>query len=228
MEEPTIAAWLKHMEHLGYDLLPQLHPRCPGHQGLLVAIRRTPTLAHFDPEALRLPVVDTQGLVTVTTFHLEPTLRLPISVAVGRILVSDRVNKRLGFFSFGGTLEGVAVPHMTLYVVRSPAPLLALSPGFRPTVADQLAAEAEALIARNRVRWGVNDMLFRQRLAQTAPMELYVGVIHSLLTQYARTPALRHSFPALYATLQAEKEWLMREGRWPAQPTPVDQLLAPD
>ena len=88
---------LRHMEHWGYDLADPPHPRSPGYGRLLVAIRRTPTEDHYDPEAIQLHLCSAQGPPARTTIHLDTSLDGPARVSAGHVELTDRFNKRRGF-----------------------------------------------------------------------------------------------------------------------------------
>ncbi|MFQ5814516.1 MAG: hypothetical protein ACE5I2_15160 [Anaerolineae bacterium] len=43
------------------------------------------------------------------------------------MIIRDRVDKVVGFFTYGGWLESISVPGETVYSLRSPAPILELT-----------------------------------------------------------------------------------------------------
>jgi hypothetical protein len=221
-----LAAVQRRMQHLGFELLERPHPNSPGHSGLIVAIRPQPTRQHFDPEAIHLPLADAGGNVSQGSLHLGSTLDSSRRVAPGRLVVSDRVDKRLGFFTFGAWLTVLPAPEATYFAFQSSAPVLELSSGARSTAGYQLAAETEALLARARVRWGRQDSDFLQRLGQIDPLSFYIATVHSILSSYA-TAAVYNGLRVLCSQLREERRWLQQTGRWPAQPQTLDQLLLP-
>jgi hypothetical protein len=68
MDEQSI---LHRMEHWGYYLLPKSHRESPGYTGLLVAIRETPTREHFDPESIRLRIIEEGKETSWATFRSD-------------------------------------------------------------------------------------------------------------------------------------------------------------
>lgn len=222
-----LAAIQQRMHNLGFELLERTHPDSPGYSGLIVAIRPHPTLQHFDPEAIHLLLADSGGNVSQTDLHLSSHLEGPGRIVLGRLVVNDRVDKRLGFFTFGACLTVHSATEGSYFVIQSSAPVLELSGSLREGVADQLAAETEALLARLHVQWGRRDGEFVQRLAQIDPLTFYIAAIHSILTMFAGSIALRNGSHALNSRLREEQRWLQQTGRWPAHPPTLDLLLVP-
>lgn len=218
---------LHRMEHWGYYLLPKSHPESPGYTGLLVAIRETPTVEHFDPESIHLRIIEEDKDTYWATFRLKVFFEKSKHVGPGKVSLCDRIDKRVDFFTFGGLLEAVSIPGETVYSLRSPAPILDYY-GSPESVAAQLAFETEALIAVQVARWGSNEYEFLRPLAQMDPFELYLACIHSILKHYQQSPVLRRSFYHFYTALLREKKWLIEVDQWPAMPNDLNQLFAPD
>jgi hypothetical protein len=215
------------MENWGYFLLPRSHPRCPGYTGLLVAIREKPTEKHFDPEALRLSLLDQFTMPGPTTLTLHTSLARSRRVLPGSVVVRDRLNKQEEFFTFGGTLESVAVPGETVYSLRSAAPVLWLAPE-GDSVADQLAGEFGRLLGELRAVAKMSETDLRGQLMQIGPQRLYVASICSMLADYERNPSLRECYHEFDVMLHEEKEWLEEAHEWPTKPLALEQLLAPN
>ena len=215
------------MENWGYYLLPKQHPHSPGYSGLLVAIRETPTEMHFDPESMRLRLTDAHGAADWTTQSLRWFFRGTRRVFPGRVILRDRIDKRVAFFAFGGSVEATHIPGEAVYSLRSPAPVLRLT-GPPETTPDQLAFETEVALGELAARWIPNEDEFARRLAQMNPLQLYLASLHSILARYKQTFALREIFHDLYNALLAEKRWLMKTGQWPATPLSLEELLAPN
>ncbi|MGD9099327.1 MAG: hypothetical protein PVF45_02525 [Anaerolineae bacterium] len=215
------------MENWGYYLLPKLHQHSPGYTGLLVAIREIPTGMHFDPESIRLKLQDEDGAADWATLGLRSPFWESRHVCPGRVILRDRVDKRVEFFVFGGSLEATSVPSETVYSLRSPAPILELTepPGSIP---DQLASETEVVVGELEARWGLNEEGFARRLAQVATPQFYLASLHSILARYKHSRALRETFHDLYDALLEEKCRLMEAGQWSVTPFGLEELLAPD
>ena len=223
MDESSL---LRQVSNWGYYLLPRSHPHSPGHPGLLIAIRQTPTEMHFDPETVQLHLCGSDGSSEAVTLTLTSSLHGSSRVCPGMVILHDRVDKRADFFVFGGSLEASFSPGETVYSLYSTAPILPVTEdgqGF----SDQLAFETQAMIGRLQAGWGAYDKAFEQRLAQVDPVELYLACLQSIWQRYEKAPALRHSFPRFYADLAQERQWLAQAQQWPAHPVGLDDLLAP-
>jgi hypothetical protein len=218
---------LSRMQYSGYELLAAPHTRSPGFGGLLVAIRAAPTLAHFDPEIIRLCLIDPASNPYTTTLQLTSHLSGPQRVGPGRVVVSDRLNKRLGYFIYGGMVEAICVSRQTIYQITSPAPLFVLNRSTWDELGEQLAVETEALFARLSAAWRTDHAGFRRRLAQTEPLMLYAATLRSLHLLYSRSQALRRMFPRLFDVIRAEERWVSSNGQLPSAVVPLEELLDP-
>jgi hypothetical protein len=226
MNESQTAHLVHQLTNWGYYLLPRSSPHSPGHTGLLVAIRETPTRAHFDPESIRAQLLDEDGVPEWTTLHREWHFPASCRVCAGRVILRDRVKKAAEFFTFGGTLESIVVPGETVYSLRSPAPIVELF-GKTSGPTDDFVFKIEALFAELHAEWGMDDAGFGRRLGQTDPEQLYVASLDLLLTQLKQTRVLREGHPELYTLLLEERDWLKKVNRWPVELPTLGQLLAP-
>jgi hypothetical protein len=220
-------ALFKAMEHWGYHLLSLAHRDSPGHTGLLVAIRKQPTSRHYDPKMVRLPMRDVKGTVTWRTLSWLSPLAGSSQVCLGRVILGDRLDKRIEFFTFGGSLEVTYEPGEMICLLRSEAPILELT-GPKETIPNLMAAETESLIAEAHARWGRNDEGFSRRLADIDPFQFYLASLHSILLRYEHVHTLELTYHELCEALHREQNWLVTEGLWPASPPMLEDLLAPD
>jgi hypothetical protein len=202
---------LREMAHLGFATLLPVHPHCPGYRILAVALRHHPTYAHFDPERVTLSLYRSGDQPEVVHWQRQTPLRRPLPACPGPVVITDRVNKRVQFFTFGGTLQLVADGHEpgTVYwVLTSPAPILPLHHDLMPGQDDQLAAECEAFLARLDARERVAGEDLMARLAELDPLQRYAGCIVAITDEYQQTLRLRQAFPDLYRLLKQERAWL--------------------
>ncbi len=214
------------MEDWGYFLLPKSHPDSPGYTGLLVAIREMPTKAHFDPEMMRLRILDRSGIATWITLRVKPPFREPRCVCPGKVILYDRINRRVDFFVFGGSLEAASRPGETVYSLHSPAPILEMT-GDLESIPDQLASETEAMMSELLAKWEPEESAFDRRLAQVDPSQFYLASLRSILVRYGQNPHLQVAFHNFYVWLHHEKEWLVKQGRWSDASPTLEELLAP-
>jgi hypothetical protein len=154
--EPTQIAWLApRLADLGF-LLDRDIPR-GGHDALLlVAMRPTATLRHFDPERIEYWATDSEGRGRPAELTVASTMPLQRSVNWGPIEIVDRFEITNMFVSFGGMLLADRVvepshPGETAVIAAfsSPGPILANGGHSQPY--DQFSAELAAFFARMMV-----------------------------------------------------------------------------
>lgn len=210
----------------GYYLLPRAHPDSPGCTGLEVVLRPEPTHLHYDPESLHLRLLEGDQ-VTETTLTPASPLVETARVCPGLVTLRDRMDKRVDFFSFGGSLAGQAGPDKVIYRLESPAPILEC---FNNSAAlpDQLASEVGLMLSVFKARCGPDNEGFATRLARIEPLQLYIASLASILLRYQRTSALQRTYHDLYTALLREKTWLQQTGQWPAQPLTLGKLFEVD
>lgn len=227
MTEIEAVDLLRHMERWGYDLTEPPHPRSPGYNRLIVAMRRRPTEEHYDPEAIHLHLCGAQGTPVRTTVHRDTTVSQPANICPGRLELSDRVNARRGFFTYGATIDRGSTPDETVIDIRSPAPILELTGTLDETIAEQLVSETEAQWAKTRAQWGADDIGFTRSLASKPPQNLYASTVLSLWEAYQHSRILRQTFPQFYAMLRRELEWAKKLEGTQAALQPLDEMMRP-
>lgn len=222
MNEQSVFALMKDW---GYYPVDKSHPDSLGYTGLMVAIRKEPTGNHFDPQALHLCLQDEYGLARGTTLSMLSPPESTGHVCPGIIRIQDRTDKRVHFYTFGGSLEMAVQPDEMMLTFHSPAPILEL--GAHPeSVQNQIAAEAGEMLAEIEVKWGFDERAFNRRLAGIDPFQFYLAIMQSLLDRYARVRALKETEHALHQALQREKDWLVSKHQWPAKPPSIEGLFA--
>lgn len=223
MDEESV---LELVKSWGYRPLTKPHPDSLGYGRLLVAIRKQPTEQHFDPQRLHLRLRDEHGLAKWRTLSWLSPLEGSGHVCPCLITLHDRSDKRVYFFTFGGTLEATPGADKTVYELRSPAPILELT-GRDETVQDQLASETGELLGEIEVQWKADEKGFSRRLAQVDPAQFYLATLQSLPHRYEHTHALEDTYHELHDALCREREWLAEKGQWPTQSAALEDLLAP-
>lgn len=216
---------ISQVENWGYLLLPPSHPESPGYSGLLVAMRPMPTSKHFDPELLHLHVVSTQGRPEGMSFHRAPPFKTEQRVTVCEVKLSDRYNKAVEFFTFGGWLETAEYADETIFSLRSSAPIIFLTPRV-DTPSDQLVSEVQVQLNMLRAEWGAREAEFERRLAGLSPRVLYEAALRSLLEKYGHSHALHDTFAPFYRLLTREAEWLRTHDAWTDSGQTLEQLFA--
>jgi len=213
------------VEGWGYRTYPRLEGGEFGYARLLVAIRKEPTLEHYDPQRLRFRLRDDGGEVRWrTATWLVPVLESG-HICPGLVVLTDRRDRRVEFFTFGGTVEVISDPSVLIYAFKSVAPILELV-GPRETVSDHLAYEAEVILAELEERWDEQyDTGFAERLSEIDPATLYAATVNTVLQRYRGSAALQQAYSAFYAALEKEKGYLSARGLWPSQPLQAGDLV---
>jgi hypothetical protein len=222
MDRESIAAAV---EGWGYRAYPRSEGGEFGYARLLVAIRKEPTVEHYDPQRLRFRLRSHSGEVRWRT----ATWLVPVSesghICPGPVALTDRRDKRVVFFTFGGTVEVISDPSVLIYTFNSVAPILELTMP-RETVSDHLAYEAEVILAELEERWDEHyDTGFAERLAEIDPATLYVAILNTILQRYRGALALEQAYSAFYAAIEKEKAYLSVGGLWPPQPLQAADLV---
>jgi hypothetical protein len=167
----------------GYAFEPDCSPDAPAHSRLRVVLRAHPTHAHYDPEHVTLPIITRlREIEPLRVFHPWPADRA-YTATLGRVILQDRVGKRVEAFTFGGSVTIDSEPEYVVLRLESPAPILALQ--FPASVSDHLVAAIEGLLAQRRA---AHDMAgephqLEARLAELAPAVLYQACLRSLANQ---------------------------------------------
>ena len=144
----------------------------------------------------------------------------------GWIILRDRFDESVEFFTFGGALEETSGVDKMMYSLRSPASILAFD-AQRETLSDLLASETELLMAEAEARWGRDEEGFNRWLARIDPLQFYLTALQSILFHYERAQDLEKTYHEFYESLLQEKRSFVMEGLWPAKPSTLDDLLAP-
>lgn len=191
------------MADLGFLSRPDLPDR-PGPAGLVVALRETPTLRHYDPEAVEYWVSrDGRGVRRTLT----RTTPLPIDGAFswGLIRIVDRLRVTNEWLTFGGRLAVDSVDGVVVAVFVSPAPLLRRgghSQGWDDG-ADSLGAFFSRFLLAVDYAAG-----FEARAADADPLARYAAFVADAMGRYRMSPTLRSDQPRLWLLLKAEERRL--------------------
>ena len=204
---PDDGRWLEGvgrvLGNLGFELAEPDRTQNEDTSHLLVALRPQPTLQHFDPETIDYWTSDgARGRAA----RLDREARLPVvaDYAWGRITLTDRLNVKNEFLSFGGTLRAQAAADATIFVdFSSHAPILRWSGHSQST--DPLAAEIGGFFARIKVP--IDFVPGTEALvAKAAPRTLYCAFIQYVRERLAQAHALREANRWL-------AEWSSRESQ---------------
>jgi hypothetical protein len=193
-----VHAAARRIADLGFEVHPDL-PDGPGPAYLLVAIRPSPTLAHFDPECVDFWRTD-DGRGVHSTLHGRSAMPRELEFSWGRIRIVDRFGVENEWLTFGGTLRADAVEDVVVLVFTSPAPLLRSgghSQGWDHG-ADSIGAFFGRLLLAVDYEPG-----FEARAAEATPLSRYAAFVADVVERYRRSPALRAHDPWLSRRMAA-------------------------
>jgi hypothetical protein len=206
------------LDQLGFLHVPG-PPRAAGAAYLFVALRRRPTLHHFDPERVEYWVTsDGHGVPAEIQWAAHTEVHGPFSW--GPIRVVDRLNVGNEFVAFGGELTVAVVGDLNVAVFSSDAPILARgghSQSWEPWSRDVVAFLAELRAAADP------RGTFESQLAEATPSAIYAAYLqHELDLGAAAARELGWRFDA--EVLQRERRRL--EATRPADWQVGTQLLS--
>lgn len=196
--DPASAAPL--VKDLGFVASSDLPDR-PGAAYLLVALRDTPTLHHYDPESVEYWVSE-GGRGVRRTLTRKTRLPLETDFSWGLIRIVDRLHVTNEYLTFGGRLSADVVDGVVVAVFTSPAPLLRR--GGHSQGWDEGAETLGAFFSRFLLAVDVAPG-FEGRAASADPVTRYAAFLADAMARYRASPTLRIEQPRLWTLLQAEE-----------------------
>jgi hypothetical protein len=210
-ETITVPAAADCLTDLGFLAGPDLPDR-PGPAFLLVALRETPTLRHYDPERVEY-WVSRNGRGVRATLTRDTPMPIDTEFSWGLIRLVDRIPVTNEYLSFGGHLSVAPVDDAAVAVFTSPAPLLRRGGHSQlwDEGADLLAAFFARLVGAIDVRPGLEP-----RLSQVDPRVRYAAFLGDVVGRYRRSAQLRAADPEAWTLLEGEEQRLRRDDpeRW--------------
>ncbi len=196
------------LANLGFLANPDLPDR-PGPAYLLVAMRESPTLRHYDPESVEYWVSQGGRGVRRT---LTRSSRLPIDTEFswGLIRIVDRLKVTNEYLSFGGQLFVGLVDGAVLAVFTSTAPILRR--GGHSQGWDQGADSLGAFFSRFLLAVDYAPG-FEAMAAEADPVTRYAAFVGNATDRYRASPILRSQQSDLWRLLEAEERRLRTDDR---------------
>lgn len=202
--DPPIGAEL--LEQLGFLHVPG-GPAGRAAAYLFVCLRKRPTLAHYDPEAVHFWVTsDGRGIADELSRNTPMPVRTEFSW--GTIRLVDRLRVSNEYVSFGGDLTADRVDGSVVGVFHSPAPLLLR--GGHSQGWDLGAESIAACFGRLRAACGAVPGL-EQALAQASPLARYAAFLADATARYRSSEMLRTLDSPLWRWLDSEGRHMRRE-----------------
>lgn len=190
----------------GFLSRPDL-PDQPGPAYLLAALRPTPTLRHFDPEAIEY-WVSRDGKGVRRTLSRAIAMPFETDFAWGTIRVIDRLAISNEYLTFGGHLSAEAVDGFVVAVFCSDAPLPRR--GGHSQRWDAGADNLAAFFARLTLAIDCVPGL-EERVAAATPATRYGAFVRDQVARYRRSPTLRATDQDFANLMQAEEHRLQRQ-----------------
>ena len=205
------------LEELGFLHVPG-PPYAEGRAYLFVALRRRPTLRHFDPERVDYWLTD-EGRGVRASVDWFSRLPAESEFAWGSLRVIDRLGMSNDYVTFGGTIGVGAQGGTKICVFGSSAPIM--SRGGHSQGWDPGAEEAAAFLARLRAAAG-RSIEFERRLAALSPEAIYAAYVADSRARYRDSRTLADWRPRTLSSLRREEDRL--RGHSPADWTSGAEL----
>lgn len=197
-----LADTAEELARLGFELRDGLETGTVPGPRLLVALRDTPTLQHFDPEGITFWEAKS-GRGRAAGIDRDVVLPLVRPFAWGRIDITDRVPVSNSFLGFGGTLLAEARnEHETFVAFVSRAPLVRWS-GHSQGV-DPLVDEIGSFFGRLMVPIDFQEGA-EARIAAADPEALYAAFLHHAAARFKPGGRLRDTYPDLARFVDHER-----------------------
>lgn len=212
---------------MSYKFYPSQRPSAPGYPQMEMVIKESPTANgtdNRDLERVKLSMAIQDSLPERTTLtHPWPYGKYG-KVYTGNIALQLMENERVIAFTFGGDMQIIPDNRETLFILKSPAPILKLVDFNQiPTI---LANEVAILLAERRVEELPDLSTYKETLLCTDPLELYCACLKALRKKFMDL-SLPES-PSMFAFanfLITEIESLRSANLWLNQVPDIDKLL---
>jgi hypothetical protein len=194
------------MGELGFLVVPGA-PARDSTAYLLVAIRRRPTLTHYDPESV---LYWTHEGVHDGPAMFDASVPLPLHTRFswGTLRVADRLGVANEYLTFGGRLTAAMVDGARLAVFATPGPMVRR--GGHSQGWDPGAAHLAAYFGRLRACLG-RDARLDARVTGMTPLARYSAYLAGAIGGFAEAPALSADRHVELRHLRSEAERLHRD-----------------
>lgn len=203
-------------QNLGYKFYRENHNLTIGYDRLDVCIDPTPTGVHFDPEKVVVPIFLPNGAIDSLTVR-NPFLSVAgggeYRIAPGKILISDRIGKKVEVFTFGGSMKIETLGNETISRITSNVPMLEVSA--LNMIKQRFADEATCMLAERRAALLQSPGTFEKKLFNTNPEKLYCAFLNEFENHLQRIPISgSETFNTIHNYVKKEIERLRKEGIW--------------
>ena len=199
--DPVSAAPL--LADLGFMSSSDLPDR-PGPAYLLIALRETPTLRHYDPELVEY-WASSSGRGIRRSLTRDTPLPIDTEFSWGLIRIVDRLHVTNEYLTFGGRLSAAMIGGVAVAVFTSPAPLLRR--GGHSQGWDSGAETLGAFFGRFLLAVDYTPG-FEASAAVADPITRYAAFVADAMGRYRTSPVLRAQHADLWTVLQTEERRL--------------------
>ncbi len=214
---------------LGYRFIPARYHQSIGHPKLEIKILCVPSKQHFDPEFVKIPTFTS---INSAHPHQIELLRLyhpwvhqhGYRIAPGLITLSDRKEKTVKVYTFGGSMMIDSDENCTTCLIQSDAPIIEVARA-RPAVM-RLVEEVEIILAERRVAW-VEDLTDFEARLEDVPVSLLYAVFLKELAERFNEGQGNASLAGrdFIDIIEGERDHLKSTGRWPEDVPSVSDIL---
>jgi hypothetical protein len=203
---PTLARAAERLVDWGFLADPDLPDR-PGPASLIVALRSSPTLRHYDPEVVEFWSTF-NGRGSHQTITWQTPMPISAGVAWGEIRILDRLGESNGYLGFGGQCDAAMLGDTMIVAITSSAPIFRR--GGHSQGWDDGADAVGAFFGRLLV---TVDYVpgFEARLAEASPLARYSAFVQDADGRHRRmlmTSGVERPFAA---TIRSEMAALRRD-----------------
>jgi hypothetical protein len=204
----------------GYRFRPSRYTPALGHAGLDVLLTERAGRSSFYIRSATFKVVASRVADhTFRDIRSDNGRFLSNRVAIGCLKLIANNNDAVCGFSFGGRLDIEDEGDFTVCRLQSPAPVFELF-NESETLSVFIFSELQTQLARQRARWGRDDLGFERCLLAIDPFRLFVAGLSSLKVHLARLVRGGDEYRAGLRWVNRAIETLDSCGEW-TEPAPL-------
>jgi hypothetical protein len=181
-------------------------PDGDGDAYLLVGLRATPSLTHFDPEQMDVWVSrGSRGTRLQVTRETRP---LETDYSWGTVTISDRLGVSNEYVTFGGRLVVAPADDMTVVILTSPVPILRRgghSQGWDQAAVDLAVFFGRVMIAIDYIPG------FEAQMTDASPSARYAAFIAYSIDRLRTSAILRAEYATLWTLVGTEERRLQAQ-----------------
>ena len=215
--------------NLGYRFIPARFPKSIGHPVLEINILCAPSEQHFDPKIVQIPIFTS---INSARPHQIEQLRLyhpwvyqhEYRLAPGLITLSDRKDKTVKMFTFGGSVTIDSDENCTTCLIQSDAPIIEVPPAKQAVM--RFVEEVEIILAERRAAWAEDLTVFEARLEEVPVSLLYAVFLKELAEEFDEEQESGSMVGRDFIDIvEGERDHMKSIGRWPEDIPSVSDII---